>query len=109
MIFSTLEDAVRFVNVYGQLSGFVVVKGRNHKNRKITLQCNKSRHNTSVAAGPTKQKRRVLKKTNCPMNVTVRLIGSKWHIISTVMGHNHDLVSSPSLTKFFLSHRTMHY
>ena len=43
MVFDTLQDAVRFVNVYGQLSGFAVIKGRNYKHRKITLICNKSR------------------------------------------------------------------
>jgi hypothetical protein len=37
MIFSSLEESVRFVNVYAQLKGFVVIKGRNYKNVKITL------------------------------------------------------------------------
>lgn len=107
MVFSTLEEAVRFVNVFGQLSGFAVIKGRNYKKRKITLQCNKSRKTRAKPAGQRKRKRNVLKKTNCQMNVTVKLFGTKWQIMSCFLEHNHALESSPSLTKFFLSHRTM--
>ena len=41
------------------------------------------------------------------MHVTVCLEDGKWHIQSQDLKHNHDLVSSPSLTQFFLSHRSM--
>jgi hypothetical protein len=41
------------------------------------------------------------------MNITVKDIDSKCHIISTSMDYNHDFCPSPSLTKFFLSHRMM--
>jgi hypothetical protein len=107
MVFDSLDKAVRFVNVYGKIHGFAVIKGRNHKNIKITLQCNKSRKPRTKSVLDRKRKRHVLDRTNCPMNVTVKDIDSKWHIISTSMDHNHDCCPSPSLTKFFLSHRTM--
>jgi hypothetical protein len=43
MVFESLDKSVRFVNVYGKIHGFAVIKGRNHKNTKITLMCNRSR------------------------------------------------------------------
>jgi hypothetical protein len=43
MVFPTLDKAVRFVNVYGKIAGFAVIKGRNYKSRKITLECSKGR------------------------------------------------------------------
>jgi hypothetical protein len=107
MTFSSLEEAVRFVNVYGQLKGFSVIKGRNYKNRKITLQCNKSRHTVSRSKGQRKRKRSTIARTNCLMFVIVQLVETKWQVSSYDMQHNHDMAPSPSLTKFFLSHRTM--
>ena len=66
MLFSTLEDAVRFVNVYGQLKGFSVIKGRNYKQKKITLQCNKSRKTASrIITGQRKRRRSAIGRTNC--------------------------------------------
>jgi hypothetical protein len=107
MVFKTVEDAKHFVNVYAKLYGFAVIKGRNYKQRKITLQCNKSRNIRTRSTVNRKRKRRVLQRTNCPMNVTVSLEDTQWRIISRQMEHNHDVSHSPSLTKFFLSHRGM--
>nr|XP_051191074.1 uncharacterized protein LOC127304424 [Lolium perenne] len=39
MLFDTLEASQRFLNIYGYLHGYGVVKGRNYKNKKITFQC----------------------------------------------------------------------
>jgi hypothetical protein len=107
MVFESLDKSVRFVNVYGKIHGFAVIKGRNHKNTMITLMCNRSRRTRIKNIVDRKRKRKVLDRTNCPMNVTVKEIDEKWHIISCSMEHNHDCVASPSLTKFFLNHRTM--
>ena len=107
MIFSILEEAVCFVNIFGKLSGFAVVKGRNQKQRKITLQCNKSRTTRSNNSVQRKRRRDALTRTKCQMNVVVKLEDTKWRIESCSLQHNHELVASPSLTKFFLSHRTM--
>ena len=107
MVFSSLEEAVHFVNVYGKLSGFAVIKGRNYKQKKITLQCNRSRKIRSKNLAQRKRKRNIIPKTECQMSVTVKLVETKWQIISCSLQHNHDLAPSPSLTKFFLSHRNM--
>ena len=106
-VFSTLDEASRFVNVYAQLNGFAMIKGRNYKNRKLYFQCNKSRKRPSVNTGLRKRKRNIVEGTNCPMSITVKLVDDKWHIASMSLKHNHDLVRSPSLTIFFLSHRNM--
>jgi hypothetical protein len=107
MVFSTLEEAHHFVNIYGQLQGFAVIKGRNYKQRKYSLNCNRSRRTVSSVSGPRKRKRRIIDRTGCGMNVTVKLVDGKWHILSCQMEHNHPLVPSPSLTKFVLSHQNM--
>ena len=106
-VFSTLDAAKRFVNVYALTNGFGIKKGRNHKNRKISFVCNKSRKTVSTYTGARKRRRNVLQRTNCQMHVTICLEDGKWHIQSQDLKHNHDLVSSPSLTQFFLSHRSM--
>lgn len=107
MVFSTLEEAVRFVNVYAQMNGFAMKKGRNYKQRKITIQCFKSSKTHTNNSGIRKRKRSVIERTNCPMNVTVKLREGKWFILSVCLEHNHSFVSSPSLTRFFLSYKHM--
>ena len=107
MIFHSLQAAHRFVNVYGQIQGLAVVKRRNYKQRKVTLQCNKSRKNVSRISGQRKRKRAVVEKTDCQMNVVVKLEEGQWEISSVWLDHNHELVSTPSLTKFFVSHKNM--
>uniref|UniRef100_A0A0A9BS33 Uncharacterized protein n=1 Tax=Arundo donax TaxID=35708 RepID=A0A0A9BS33_ARUDO len=42
MSFKSIDEAHRYVNVYRQLAGFSVIKGRNYKHRKINLQCNQA-------------------------------------------------------------------
>ncbi|XP_037412255.1 protein FAR1-RELATED SEQUENCE 5-like [Triticum dicoccoides] len=107
IVFSTLDESLRFANVYAQLNVFAVIKGRNYKNRKLYFQCNKGRKRPSANSGLRKRKRNIIEGTNCPMNIIVKLVDDKWHIASVSLQHNHDLVSSPSLTKIFLSHRNM--
>ncbi|XP_037434100.1 protein FAR1-RELATED SEQUENCE 5-like isoform X2 [Triticum dicoccoides] len=106
-VFSSLEEAVRFVNIYAHISGFGIKKGRNYRNRKITICCCKSRKTEPNAAGVRKRRRNVVVRTNCQMHVTVSLQDGRWIITSQDLAHNHDLVCSPTLTKFFLSHRSM--
>uniref|UniRef100_A0A0A9T3X6 Protein FAR1-RELATED SEQUENCE n=1 Tax=Arundo donax TaxID=35708 RepID=A0A0A9T3X6_ARUDO len=106
MTFTSVKEAQRFVNVYGQLKGFSVIKGRNYKQRKITLQCNRSRKQKEVNA-QRKRKRYTIERTDCAMKVRVTLRDGRWEITTVQNEHNHDLVSTPSLTKFFLKHRYM--
>jgi hypothetical protein len=107
MLFASLNESVRFVNVYGKICGFSVVKGRNYKDRKITLQCNRSRKTIVKSSVGRKRKRNVIEKIGCQMQIIVKLEEGKWRIMSSYLVHNHDLSPSPSLTKFFLSHRNM--
>ncbi|XP_039771617.1 protein FAR1-RELATED SEQUENCE 5-like [Panicum virgatum] len=107
MVFATLEDAHRFVNVYGQVTGFVVFKGRNYKHKKITLQCNKSKKAKENEIRQRKRKRNAIERTGCPMSLTVKLVAGKWEITAVQNEHNHPLSNSPSLTRFFLSHKYM--
>ena len=107
MVFATLEDAHRFVNVYGQVTGFVVYKGRNYKHKKITLQCNKSKKAKENEIRQRKRKRNAIERTGCPMSLTVKLVAGKWEITAVQNEHNHPLSNSPSLTSFFLSHKYM--
>lgn len=107
MGFKTIDEAHRFVNIYGQLLGFAAVKGRNYKNRKITLQCNRSRKGKDNAEPGKKRMRYKIEKTDCKMKVTVTQQNGRWEITDVDNTHNHPLVSTPSLTKFFLQHRYM--
>ncbi|KAK3145220.1 hypothetical protein QOZ80_4AG0325630 [Eleusine coracana subsp. coracana] len=107
MVFPTLKDAHRFVNAYGQVTGFVVIKGRNYKQRKITLQCNKSRKTKENETRQRKRKRNIIERTGCRMKVTVKHVEGRWEIMAVDNEHNHPLWSSPSLTKFFISHKYM--
>ncbi|KAM0888535.1 hypothetical protein ACQ4PT_028284 [Festuca glaucescens] len=106
-VFATLEEAVRFVNVYGQTCGFSVIKGRNYKGRKISLICNKGRKTVSSATRARKRRRRTIDRIGCPMNVTIKIIEGSWCVLSLHMEHNHGMSSTPSLIKFFLSHQHM--
>jgi hypothetical protein len=107
MVFPSLDHAIKFVNIYGKVAGFAVIKGRNYKARKITLECNKGRKDRTKDITERKRKRNVLAKTNCRMHVRVKQVHTSWQIISCSLEHNHELAPSPSLTKFFLSHRHM--
>ena len=107
MSFDTLNEAHRFVNIYGQLNGFAVFRGRNYKNRKIFLMCNKSKKAAEPNNPTKKRKRSVVKGTSCKMQVVVVLKGERWEFSDVDLEHNHQLVCSPSLTKFFINHRIM--
>ncbi|WVZ67480.1 hypothetical protein U9M48_016550, partial [Paspalum notatum var. saurae] len=108
MVFATLEDAHRFVNIYGQITGFVVIKGKNYKHRKITLTCNRSRKTKESETRQRKRKRNCIERTGCRMHVTVKLVeGGRWEVMAVQNEHNHPLLSSPPLIRFFLSHKYM--
>lgn len=105
MSFDSINEAHRFVNVYGQLNGFAVYRGRNYRNKNFFLMCNKSKKANEPKNIQKKRKRFVVKGTNCKMKVIVILQDGKWRFTDVDLNHNHDLVGSPSLTKFFISHR----
>ncbi|KAM0869310.1 hypothetical protein ACQ4PT_040753 [Festuca glaucescens] len=107
MLFDTLEASQRFLNIYGYLHGYGVVKGWNYKNKKITFQCCLTRKTHAHNLTQRKRKRSVVQRTQCPMNVTVQLKNGQWKFISVNLEHNHDFLNTPSLTKFFSNHQNM--
>ncbi|KAJ1263872.1 hypothetical protein BS78_09G220300 [Paspalum vaginatum] len=107
MVFSTLQDAHRFISVYGQVTGFAVKKGTNYKHKKIRFVCNKSRKTKETDTRQRKRRRDAIEQTQCRMKVTVKLVEGKWEIIGAMNEHNHPLWCSPLLTRFFMSHKDM--
>lgn len=55
--------------------------------------------------GGKKRKREKMVHTNCKAKMVVKLIADRWHVISFLPYHNHDLVVKPSLKKFLRSHK----
>jgi hypothetical protein len=107
MVFSTLQDAHRFINVYGQVTGFAVIKGTNYKHKKITFVCNKSRKARETDTRQRKRRRDAVEHTQCRMKVTVKLVADRWEVTAAMHEHNHPLWCSPLLTRFFMSHKDM--
>ena len=107
MTFNSIDEAQHFVNAYGQLSGFADVKGRNYKNKKITLVCNRFRKPSDTTNPTRKRKRYGIPRSGCKMRVTTCIINGKWQMTAVDNRHNHRLVCSEELTKFFLKHRHM--
>ncbi|KAL6623021.1 hypothetical protein ACP70R_032900 [Stipagrostis hirtigluma subsp. patula] len=107
MTFDSLQEAHRYVNVHGLINGYAVHKGSNYKQKRIQLQCNKSGKQKDIDTAQRKRRRNTIMKTNCKMTVTVKLIKDRWEITSVQCDHNHPLVSTPSLTKFFINHKIM--
>ncbi|CAO2034124.1 unnamed protein product [Urochloa humidicola] len=106
MVFSTLQDAHRFINVYGRVTGFTAVKGSNYKKKRITFVCNKNRK-TKETDTRQRKRRNVVDKTQCRMRVTVKLVADRWEVTGAVNEHNHPLSCSPLLTRFLMSHKDM--
>ena len=104
MTFNSIDEAQRFVNAFGQLSGFAVVKGRNYKDKKITLVCNRFRKPSDTTNPTRKRKRYGIPRSGCKMRVTVCIINGKWQMMAVDNRHNHRLVCSEELTKNFLKH-----
>ncbi|KAL6839736.1 hypothetical protein ACP4OV_030424 [Aristida adscensionis] len=107
MVFPTLQAAHRFISIYGQVTGFSVIKGTNYKHQKITFQCNKSRKAKETGTRQRKRRRDAVVRTGCRMKVVVKLVAEQWEVRAVVNEHNHPLWCSPSLTRFFMSHKYM--
>ncbi|RCV32830.1 hypothetical protein SETIT_7G034000v2 [Setaria italica] len=107
MVFPTLQDAHRFISVYGQVTGFAVIKGTNYKHKKITFVCNKSRKAKETDTRQRKRRRDAVEHTQCRMKMTVKLVADRWEVTAAMNEHNHPLWCSPLLTRFFMSHKDM--
>ena len=107
MRFQSLTEAQRYLNVHGLLNGYAIRKGTNYLKKTYHLECNRS-GKARVMENPQRIRRRnYIVKTDCKMKVIVKLINGQWVFTKVDTMHNHNVVSSPSLTKFFLNHKRM--
>ena len=107
MRFQSLTEAQRYLNVHGLLNGYAIRKGTNYLKKTYHLECNRS-GKARVMENPQRIRRRnYIVKTDCKMKVIVKLINEQWVFTKVDTVHNHNVVSSPSLTKFFLNHKRM--
>ena len=107
MRFQSLTEAQRYLNVHGLLNGYAIRKGTNYLKKTYHLECNRS-GKARVMENPQRIRRRnYIVKTDCKMKVIVKLINGQWVFTKVDPVHNHNVVSSPSLTKFFLNHKRM--
>ena len=69
-------------------------------NKKILLQL-ESQNVKKDDDIQKKRKRLVIDRTEFPMRVSIKLEKDRWIITNIDLAHNHEMVSSPSLTKSF--------
>ncbi|OAY74431.1 Protein FAR1-RELATED SEQUENCE 5, partial [Ananas comosus] len=124
-IFSSVDEAKRFYNVYAFKTGFSIRKATHYKAKKFdglvtstTYTCSKEGH-----ANPSNQKKEVEeasetnrtpkkefpnRRTGCKALMRLRMIEhEKWIVTTFHKEHNHELIVSPSKTRFFRSHRSI--
>ena len=107
MVFESLTEAQRYLNVHGLLNGYAIRKGTNYLKKTYQLECNRSGKPKVMENAQRIRRRNYILKTGCKMKVIVKLINGKWVFTKVDSEHNHNVVSSPSLTKFFLNHKRM--
>ena len=107
MVFESLTEAQRYLNVHGLLNGYAIRKGTNYLKKTYQLECNRSGKPKVMENAQRIRRRNYILKTGCKMKVIVKLINGKWVYTKVDSEHNHNVVFSPSLTKFFLNHKRM--
>jgi len=107
MVFPNLAEALRYLNVHGLLNGYSIRKGTNYMNKTYHLECNRSGKPKNMTNAHRIRRRNYIQKTDCKMKIIVKLINGQWEFTKVNSEHNHNVVSSPSLTKFFLNHKRM--
>jgi len=107
MVFPNLAKAHRYLNVHGLLNGYSIRKGTNYMNKTYHLECNRSGKPKNMTNAHRIRRRNYIQKTDCKMKIIVKLINGQWEFTKVNSEHNHNVVSSPSLTKFFLNHKRM--
>ena len=107
MVFESLTEAQRYLNVHGLLNGYAIRKGTNYLKKTYQLECNRSGKPKVMENAQRIRRRNYILKTGCKMKVIVKLINGKWVFTKVDSEHNHNVVSSPSLTKFLLNHKRM--
>ena len=100
MSFGTTKEDQKFVNIYGLLVGFLVIQREELHEQENMLQL-ESQNVHKVDDVQKKRKRLVIDRTECPTRVSIKLKKDRWIITIVDLTHNHEMVSSPSLTKSF--------
>ncbi|OAY73941.1 Protein FAR1-RELATED SEQUENCE 5, partial [Ananas comosus] len=106
--FTCIEDGKKFYNDYAFKMGFSIRKQTHYKARKhddaitsMTYCCSKADSHTPKKDCPNRQ-------TNCKAHIVLKVDDrGKWVITVVANEHNHELIASPSKTRFFRSHRNM--
>ncbi|OAY81646.1 Protein FAR1-RELATED SEQUENCE 5 [Ananas comosus] len=123
--FTCIEDAKRFYNDYAFKMGFSIRKQTHYKARKlddaitsITYCCSKAGHSKPTdqekfehqnsQSCHTPKKDCPNRRTNCKAHAVFKIDDrGKWVITVVANEHNHELIASPSKTRFFRSHRNI--
>ncbi|XP_020102584.1 protein FAR1-RELATED SEQUENCE 5-like [Ananas comosus] len=123
--FNSAEAARTFYNSYAFRLGFSIRKASQYKARKqdgmmtsMLLTCSKEgqsnvrdydkRSSTTTQGQVTPTKEFAHKRSGCKALMRVKMIkGGKWVVTRFTEEHNHDLIASPTKTRFLRSHRSI--
>ncbi|OAY66611.1 Protein FAR1-RELATED SEQUENCE 5 [Ananas comosus] len=123
--FNSAEEARTFYNSYAFRLGFSIRKASQYKARKqdgmmtsMLLTCSKEgqskvrdydkRSSTTTPGQVTPTKEFLHKRSGCKALMRVKMIKeSKWVVTRFIEEHNHDLIASPTKTRFLRSHRSI--
>ncbi|XP_020263215.1 protein FAR1-RELATED SEQUENCE 5-like [Asparagus officinalis] len=121
MMFKSLEEAMNYYSAYAKFIGFGIRKGSNYLSKRknvITMQvltCSHERFSKSKRKEPLLRDNTFEKsplkeissiRTGCKASMRVKLDdGKNWIISSFEKKHNHELVPSPSKSRFYRCRR----
>ncbi|OAY74418.1 Protein FAR1-RELATED SEQUENCE 5 [Ananas comosus] len=123
--FNSAEAVQTFYNSYAFRLGFSIRKASQYKARKqdgmmtsMLLTCSKEgqsnvrdydrRSSTTTQGQVTPTKEFAHKRSGCKALMRVKMIkGGKWVVTRFTEEHNHDLIASPTKTRFLRSHRSI--
>ena len=94
MVFESLTEAQRYLNVHGLLNGYAIREGTNYLKKTYQLECNRSGKPKVMENAQRIRRRNYILKTGCKMKVIVKLINGKWVFTKVDSEHNHNVVSS---------------
>lgn len=108
--FATLEDAYEFYREYAELAGFGIKRNRKRKKKDSDGQefaCSfEGKHKPKVDE-VNRQRGKTSKRDSCKAMVEARTTGIDGRAFYTriLLGHNHILVPTPSMTKRMRCHK----
>lgn len=95
--FETLEEAIKYYELFGKQSGFGVFKRSNHKNKDLSqhyvLACSKCKIPKTSNQGRIPKRRRAVVSTGCKACVKLKStsITGGWLVVYVNLDHNHVL------------------